>query len=64
MDEKEEERLKALRDIYENSIRVCDPFAFLNRKKILLDEIARIILEPLYEHEEKMKKNDKTDGMD
>lgn len=53
MNKKDLSRLQNLKRVYEYSQRVCDPYEFANRQKILLEYVVKHLLEPLFEEEKK-----------
>ena len=54
MTEKEIERLKKFRELYEYSQGICDPIEFMLRQKNMLANICHFILEPLIQHEKEI----------
>lgn len=50
MDENELNRLRALRETYDEALRICDPIDYAVRHRELLYSIAEFLIRPLQEH--------------
>jgi hypothetical protein len=60
MNELEFERAKKLDQIFQSSIKVCDPIEFFKRQHLLLHEMADFLLQDYYRELERRKTEEET----